>query len=68
MISGNLSIDQLIEIIQNLNENEKQQVRQALEHDFTLSKEQEILDREARYMAGQMNLLSLEEVKTSLRK
>jgi len=69
MISVNLSINQLIEVIQNLNETEKQQVRQVLdEEDILLTDEQkqEILRRESEYKSGQMKTYSLAEVKASL--
>jgi putative addiction module component (TIGR02574 family) len=69
MISVNLSINQLIEVIQNLNETEKQQVRQVLdEEDILLTDEQkqEILRRENEYKSGSMKTYSLAEVKASL--
>jgi len=69
MISINLSLNQLLEAVQNLNETEKQQVRQVLdEEDILLTDEQkhEILRRESEYKSGQMKTYSLAEVKASL--
>jgi hypothetical protein len=69
MISVNLSLNQLIEVIQNLNETEKQQVRNVLDsEDILLTEEQkqEILNREIEYKSGRMKMYSLEEVKASL--
>ncbi len=69
MISVNLSINQLIEVIQNLNETEKQQVRNVLDDEeilLTEEQQQEILHREAEYKSGRMKTSSLAEVKASL--
>jgi hypothetical protein len=69
MISLNLSIDQLITVIHNLDEAEKLQVRKALDgDDIMLTEEQklEILTREKDYKNGRMKVYSLDEVKTSL--
>jgi len=69
MISINLSLNQLLEAVQNLNETEKQQVRQVLdEEDILLTDEQkqEILHRESEYKSGRMKTYSLAEVKSSL--
>jgi len=69
MISLNLSIDQLITVIRNLDEAEKLQVRKALEaDDMMLTEEQklEILNREKDYKNGRMKVYSLAEVKSSL--
>ncbi len=69
MITVNLSIDQLVEAIQNLNDAEKQQIRNLVfEEDFVLNEEQqqEILRREVEYKSGRMELYSIDEVKASL--
>lgn len=69
MISLNLSIDQLITVIHNLDEAEKLQVRKALDgDDIMLTEEQklEILTREKDYKNGRMKVYSLAEVKSSL--
>lgn len=69
MISVNLSINQLIEVIQNLNETEKQQVRNILDNEDILFKDeqkQEILHRESEYKSGRMKMYSLAEVIASL--
>ncbi len=69
MITVNLSIEQLLEAIHNLNDAEKQQIKSAIfEDDFELSEEQqkEILRREVEYKAGRMKLYSIDEVKASL--
>ena len=69
MISVNLSINQLIDVIQNLNENEKQQVRNVLDNEemlLTDEQKQEILNRESEYKSGHMKTYSIEEVKSSL--
>ncbi len=69
MISINLSLNQLIEVIQNLSETEKQQVRNLLDsEEIMLSDEQkhEILRRESEYKSGRMKTYSLAEVKASL--
>jgi hypothetical protein len=69
MISVNLSINQLIEVIQNLNETEKQQVRNILDNEdilFTDEQKQEILHRESEYKSGRMKMYSLAEVIASL--
>ncbi len=69
MISINLSLNQLIEVIQNLSETEKQQVRNLLDsEEIMLSDEQkqEILHRESEYKSGRMKTYSLAEVKSSL--
>lgn len=65
MISVNLSIDQLIEVIQNLDDAEKQQIRTVLNNGPALSEHQkkEILTRESEYKSGKMKTFSLEEVK-----
>ncbi len=69
MISVNLSINQLIEAIQNLNETEKQQVLNVLNNEeslLTTEQQQEILYRETEYKSGRMKTYSMEEVKNSL--
>ena len=69
MISVNLSINQLIEVIQNLNEAEKQQVRNVLDNKdlpLTDDQKQEILNRESEYKSGRMKTYSIAEVKASL--
>ncbi len=68
MISVNLSINQLLEVIQNLTDAEKQQVRSVLDNnDLFLSdkQKQEILDRESEYKSGRMKTYTLDEVKVS---
>lgn len=68
MISVNLSIGQLIEAIQNLNETEKIQIRAALndaELPLTEEQKQEILYRETEYKSGRMKTFTLDEVKAS---
>lgn len=68
MIAINLSLEQLIDAIQHLNDAEKRQVLKALDNAdvlLTEEQEQEILDRESEYKAGRMKTYSLEEVKTS---
>ncbi len=69
MISINLSLNQLLEAVQNLNETEKQQVRQVLDKEdilLTDEQKQEILRRESEYKSGRMKTYSLAEVKASL--
>ncbi len=69
MISVNLSLNQLIEVIQNLNESEKQQVRNILDNEdilLTEEQKQEILYRESEYKSGAMKTYSIAEVKSSL--
>lgn len=68
MISVNLSISQLIETIQSLNETEKLQVRTALDNaELSLTEEQkrEILHREMEYKSGRMKTFTMDEVKAS---
>lgn len=69
MISINLSINQLIEVIQNLSETEKQQVRNVLDSEDVLltdGQKQEILYRESEYKSERMKTYTIEEVKPSL--
>ena len=66
MISLNLSIDQLITVIQSLDEAEKLQVRKALEGDdimLTDEQKKEIITREKDYKTGRMKVYSLAEAK-----
>jgi len=69
MVTVNLSIDQLLEAIHNLDDAEKQQIRNAVfDDDLILTEEQqkEILRREVEYKSGRMKLYSIEEVKASM--
>jgi putative addiction module component (TIGR02574 family) len=69
MITVNLSIDQLVEAIQNLTDAEKQQIRDLVfDEDIALTEEQqqEVLRREQEYKSGKMKTYSIEEVKASL--
>lgn len=69
MITVNLSIEQLLEAIHNLNDAEKQQIRDVVfDDDFVLSEEQqkEILRREVEYKSGRMKMYSVDELKESL--
>lgn len=68
MISVTLSIGQLIEAIQNLNETEKIQIQAALndaELSLTEEQKQEILHRETEYKSGRMKTFTMDEVKAS---
>ena len=68
MISVNLSINQLMEAIQNLNDTEKQQIRAVLDNQEVLQTEeqkQEILHSESEYKSGRMKTYTLDEVKSS---
>lgn len=70
MISINLPIDQLIEAVRNLNQSEKQQLKDVLnDGEMVLSKEQEeiILQRQKAYSAGNMEAYSLDELKVMLK-
>ncbi|MEX8546315.1 MAG: hypothetical protein V5804_01820 [Mucilaginibacter sp.] len=69
MISVSLSINQLIEAIQQLSESEKQQVRGVLDGKYLLltdEQKEEILRRESEYKSGRMKTYFLAEVKSSL--
>lgn len=68
MISVNLSLNQLIEAIQNLNETEKHQIRAVLDDQeilLTAEQKQKILQRESEYKSGRMKTYTLDEVKAS---
>ncbi len=68
MISINLSLDQLVEAVRNLNEVEKQQIIAVLSNktpELTEEQQQEILYRETEYKSGRMKTYTLDEVKAS---
>lgn len=70
MISINLSIDQLIEAVRNLNYSEKQQLKEVLnDGEMLLSNEQKdiILQRQKAYSTGNMEAYTLDELKVMLK-
>lgn len=65
MISVNLSIDQLIETIKGLNEDEKIQIKSALnDHDLYISEEQmaDLVQRKQDLLDGKISSRSWEEI------
>jgi hypothetical protein len=69
MITVNLSIDQLAEVVRNLDAEEKNQIRQVLSEDeYVLSPEQEniLMERHEAYERGEMKTFTVEEVKKML--
>ena len=65
MVSVNLSIDQLIETIKGLNEEEKIQIKFALDNDFYVSDEKmaNLVKRKQDLIEGKTGSRSWEEIK-----
>ena len=65
MVSVNLSIDQLIETIKGLNEEEKIQIKFALDNDFYVSDEKlaDLVKRKQDLIEGKIGSRSWEEIK-----
>lgn len=65
MVSVNLSIDQLIETIKGLNEEEKIQIKFALDNDFYVSDEKmaDLVKRKQDLIEGKTGSRSWEEIK-----
>jgi len=65
MVSVNLSIDQLIETIKGLNEEEKIQIKFALDNDFYISDEKlaDLVKRKQDLIEGKIGSRSWEEIK-----
>jgi len=69
MITVNLSIDQLADAVRNLNEGEKDQIRQVLyekEYQLTPLQEQMLMERDEAYERGEMKTYTIDEVKQKL--
>lgn len=65
MISINLSIDQLVETIKSLNEEEKIQIKSALDNDLYISEEKmaDLIQRKQDLIDGKIGSRSWEEIK-----
>lgn len=57
MVSINISVDQLIEVIHGMDEVEKIQIKSALEDDYVISEEAktELLRRKKEFLAGNIS-------------
>ncbi|SKB58862.1 hypothetical protein [Dyadobacter psychrophilus] len=65
MVSINISVDQLIEVINGMDEVEKIQIKSALEDDYVISEEAkaELLKRKKEFLAGNISSKSWSEIK-----
>ncbi|WAC11977.1 hypothetical protein [Dyadobacter pollutisoli] len=66
MVSLNISINQLVDVIRGLDEIEKIQVKRALENEFFVSDEtrEELLSRKQAFQDGKITSRSWEEIKS----
>jgi tRNA U34 5-carboxymethylaminomethyl modifying enzyme MnmG/GidA len=66
MVSINISVDQLIEVISGMDEVEKIQIKDALEYDYTVSEEAkvELLNRKREFLEGKITSKPWAEIKS----
>jgi hypothetical protein len=66
MVSLNISINQLVDVIKGLDEIEKIQVKSALENEFVVSDEtmEELRSRKQAFKEGKISSRSWEEIKS----
>ncbi|MCF0053934.1 hypothetical protein LXM25_27920 [Dyadobacter sp. LJ53] len=65
MVSINISVDQLIEVINGMDEVDKIQIKSALEDDYVISEEAkaELLRRKKEFLAGNISSKPWSEIK-----
>jgi hypothetical protein len=69
MVTLNLSIDQLAEVVRNLDELEKDKIREVLdesEYQLTPLQEQMLMERDDAYERGEMKTYTIDELKERL--